>query len=100
MVFYSRKSPRIKKYDYSTYGYYFVTVCTNNKECLFGTAEKINDFGIIAQEDLYAIESHYKNIKIDKCVIMPNHIHAIIAIEDSGACNLNTVIGQDTEQDA
>lgn len=94
MDFYSRKSPRIPNYDYSLNGYYFVTICTHDKECLFGTPEKMNDFGSIAQRDLYAIESHYENVRIDKCVVMPNHIHAIIVIEGAITCDLNTIIGQ------
>ena len=94
MVFYSRKSPRIPKFDYSMSGYYFITICTKDKQCLFGEAGKPNDYGMIAQTELFDIETHYTNIMVDKCVVMPNHIHAIIVIKDSGNHHLSTVIGQ------
>ena len=94
MVFYERKSPRIPNFDYSTCGYYFITICTKDKECIFGTAEQLNDLGVIAQKELIEIEAHYDDIIIDKCVVMPNHVHAIISIQNSGNTNLNTVIGQ------
>ena len=71
-----------------------VTICTKDRKCIFGDAGRLNDFGMIAKNELSAIETHYDNIIIDKYVVMPNHIHAIIAIENSGKHSLNTVIGQ------
>ena len=94
MTFFSRKSPRIPKFDYSSSGYYFVTICTYNKNCIFGTTEKLSNFGIIARNDLYAIEKHFDYVRIDRCVIMPNHIHAIIVLEKSFISNLNLIVGQ------
>ena len=94
MVFYERRSPRIPNYDYSSCGYYFITICTKDKKCIFGEADRLNDFGMIAESELIAIEMHYDSIIIDKCVVMPNHVHAIIAIQNSGKSSLNTVIGQ------
>ena len=93
-MFYTRKSPRIPNFDYASCGYYFVTICTYEKECIFGSAENPNVLGHIAEVELYEIEKHYTNIKIDKCVVMPHHVHAIIVIEENAESNLNTVVGQ------
>ncbi len=89
-----RKRTRLKKYDYSQDGYYFITICSHNKECIFSNivgqglapAEiQLTDFGTIANEEILDLENRYKNIKIDKYVIMPNHIHAIILVENKTA---------------
>lgn len=79
-----RKPTRLKDYDYSTPGAYFVTVCTHNRKNLFGdivsgdifSAPQIilSSIGKIANDEILNIESHYKNVKIDKFVVMPNHI--------------------------
>ena len=94
MVFCARKSPRIPNYDYSNCGYYFITICTKDKKCIFGNFENMNEFGRIASRELSAIETHYDHIFIDKYVVMPNHVHAIIVIDHSGQNNLSSVIGQ------
>jgi len=88
-----RKNPRIKGYDYSTPNYYFITVCTHRKRCLFGTPEKLNSFGMMAKTGLLEIENHFSGVAVDKYVVMPNHIHAIIVLQDFET-NLSTVIGQ------
>ena len=76
----NRKKLRLEGFDYSSENYYFVTVCTYNKVKLFGEPSNLSNFGKIAKEDLLSIADHYNGIKIDKYVIMPNHIHAIIVI--------------------
>ena len=89
-----RRPTRLRNYDYSSDGYYFVTICTYKKEKLFSNivgqglapAEiQLSEFGEIANYELCDLENRYKNIKIDKYVIMPNHIHAIIKIESETA---------------
>ena len=84
-----RKPTRLKNYDYSTYGYYFVTICSANKKCIFsrivgqglGPAEnKLSEYGKIATEELTNLEKRYPALKIDKYVVIPNRIHPIIAI--------------------
>ena len=87
-----RKPTRLKDYDYSTAGYYFITICTNNRKNSFcnivgdGALDlpkiKLTDIGEFAKQELLNIERHYDNIKIDKFVIMPNHIHLIIQITE------------------
>ena len=89
-----RKPTRLKNYDYSSEGAYFITICTHNRKNLFSNivgqglapAEiQLSAFGKIANEEITDIEKRYKNIKFDKYVIMPNHIHAIIIIKNKSA---------------
>ena len=93
-----RKSPRIPDYDYSTEGYYFVTICTNEKKGVFWDGHELNRFGRIAKNDLEALAAHYSRLRVDKYVIMPNHVHAIVAIGCDGKKgalpDLNEVIAQ------
>ena len=77
-----RKPTRIPGYDYATPNYYFVTICAHEKQCLFGTVEQLNGYGQIALDLLLEIPKHYPNAIIDKYVVMPNHIHAIIILRE------------------
>ena len=89
----NRKNPRLENYDYSTPNYYFVTICTKNKSCIFGTITHPNSYGEIAEQGLREIPAHFPNVEIDKYIVMPNHIHAIIVLQE-GASSLSTVLGQ------
>ena len=95
----NRKKLRLDGFDYSSENFYFVTICTYNKAKLFGEPERLNDLGKIAENDLLDIVNHHKGVKIDKYVIMPNHIHEIIVIGCDPASgtskfsSLETVIG-------
>ena len=89
----ARKHPRISGYDYSTPNYYFVTICTNNKRCIFGTQSQSNVYADLAEAGLKKIPAHFDKVRIDKYIIMPNHIHVIVVL-DNGAKALPTVIGQ------
>ena len=91
--FHVRKNPRLKNYDYSSHNYYFVTVCTQNKHCLFGSPARLSAMGKIADHRLREIPIHFPGVLIDKWVVMPNHIHAIVVLSGN-ATNLSTVIGQ------
>ncbi len=93
MEFPIRKHPRLKNYDYATPNYYFVTICTHQKKCIFWNRDKVNRFGQIAEEKLLQIPNHYSNIAVDKYVIMPNHMHAILVLENS-TNSLPKAIGQ------
>ncbi len=97
MPYHIRKPTRISGFDYSSVNYYFVTICCHEKKCIFGSVNKLNVFGKIAKKDLQNIASHYGHIQVDSFVIMPNHVHAIISIEESekrSKVSLSTVIGQ------
>lgn len=79
-----RRSIRLRGYDYSQEGLYFVTICTQNRECLFGEilgGEMIlNECGEIAYNGWLDIPQHYQNVILHQFVIMPNHIHGILEI--------------------
>jgi putative transposase len=79
-----RRSIRLKDYDYSQNGAYFVTICTYKKQCLFddiinGKA-KLSEIGMIAEQYWKEIPVHFQNVSLDYFVIMPNHIHGVIGI--------------------
>ena len=79
-----RKSIRLKDYDYSEPGDYFVTICTQDKKCLFGKIidceMRSNDVGKMVEKVWQEIPQSYPNIEIDEFTIMPNHLHGIITI--------------------
>ena len=81
-----RRSIRLKEYDYSQEGLYFVTVCVQKHANLFGEIidEKmcLSPIGIIADVLWYEIKNHAQNIELHDFVVMPNHIHGIIEIVD------------------
>ncbi len=79
-----RRSIRLKGYDYSQAGAYFLTICAQNKKCLFGDIVdgemRLNDAGMMIQTVWYEIPAHYPGIETDEFVIMPNHVHGIAVI--------------------
>ena len=87
-----RKNPRLKNYDYSSEGVYFITICTHEKKCLFGQAEQHTLYGSYAVQGFRDLSFHYPNVVVDKFVVMPNHVHAILVIQKS-THNLARVIG-------
>jgi putative transposase len=80
----SRKSIRLDNYDYSSEGFYFITICCFEKRCLFGDILNnemvLNTFGKIAFDEWFKTESLRPNIKMHEFIVMPNHIHGIINI--------------------
>ena len=93
MDFPKRKSPRIPGYDYSSVNFYFITICTHEKKCIFGEPGQLNWLGIIAEENLKMIPLLNPAIRLDKYVVMPNHIHAIFDMRNDNQ-NLAVAIGQ------
>jgi len=87
----NRKPTRLKKYDYSQDGYYFVTVCVQDMKRVFGdiknSAMALNECGEIAKTMWLEIPQHFENIQLDKFTIMPNHIHGIIIIDNDNVGN-------------
>ena len=91
-----RKHTRMKGFDYSTSGAYFVTICTQNRQCLFSriicrdfssTEVQYTDYGKIAEEQLFLLEKRFSCLKVDRYVIMPNHIHAILILEKAAGAS-------------
>ena len=104
-----RKPNRLKNYDYSQSGIYFITICTNNRKPILSKIENNADtvgancvrpsaIGLIIEKEILIMDSVYDNVKVDNYVIMPNHIHLLIRIEDSGrtqfAPTINRIIKQ------
>ncbi len=79
-----RKLLRLQEYDYSQPGIYFVTICTEGKECLFGRVEDdkvhLNAFGEMVRKWWLEAEKKFRTIKLDGFIVMPSHIHALIQI--------------------
>ena len=89
-----RKPTRLKNYDYSQNGYYFITICTKDKRkilcdivgeglCALPTVE-LTDIGKIVNQSIEYINNEYEGILIDKYVIMPNHVHLILINQTGG----------------
>jgi len=79
-----RRSIRLKGYEYSQAGAYFVTVCTQNRECLLGEIVdgemRLNDAGRMIQRIWHEIPVHYSGVEVDAFVVMPNHIHGVVIL--------------------
>lgn len=79
-----RCSIRLKEYDYTQPGAYFVTICTKARQCLFGDVVKgemrLNHLGHIAFNYWLEIPKHFPHLELDTFVVMPNHLHGILTI--------------------
>ena len=88
----ARKPNRFFHYDYSSGGFYFITVCCDEGKHLFGeiTEEKmeLNNCGSVVEKCIAAIPEHYKNISVQKYIIMPNHMHLILSHNARAGCIL------------
>jgi hypothetical protein len=85
------RSIRLKGYDYSRAGAYFVTICAQNRECLFGEIldgeMALNDAGRMIETIWHELPEHYPGIGIDAFQVMPNHMHGIVIVRaGTGAC--------------
>lgn len=89
-----RKGTRLPAYDYSKPGAYFVTVCTHNRECLLSQitpvgeglappAVHLTEIGKIVEEEILALEVRFPAVKMNHYVIMPNHIHLLLTLQES-----------------
>jgi REP element-mobilizing transposase RayT len=93
-----RRSIRLKEYDYSQPGEYFVTICTHNHECTLGEIingeMRLNEIGKIVEEEWLRTAIIRPDIQLDLYVIMPNHIHGIIVLnEGRGTLKSNNPVG-------
>ncbi len=83
-----RRSIRLKGYDYSQAGAYFVTMVTQGRACLFGDVVNgvvvLNDLGKIVQKWWDDLPIHFPNIETGAFVVMPNHVHGVIIIVHDG----------------
>ena len=74
-----RRSIRLKEYDYSQCGAYFINICTKNRECYFETYSVLKN---IVKTEWENIPNQYPHIELDEYVIMPDHFHGILIIND------------------
>ena len=83
-----RRSIRLKGYDYAQAGLYFITICTHNRECIFGEIINgemgLNELGEIAFNEWKKTPEIRPNVELGEYVIMPNHMHGIIRLLDRG----------------
>lgn len=84
-----RRSVRLRGYDYSQAGAYFVTICTPDRDCLFGDVAdgvmRLNDAGRVVERCWHEIPIHFPHVELDEFVIMPNHVHGVIVIVGAGS---------------
>ena len=101
-----RRSARLKDYDYSQGGMYYVTLCINDKRCVFGDAKDgemiLHDEGKMIADNWKSIPERFANVEIDEYIVMPNHLHGIINVADTmdnngapikGAPTLGNIVG-------
>jgi putative transposase len=85
-----RRSIRLKGYDYSQQGAYFITICVQDKYCLFGNVLQgkmiLNDAGSMIERWYWELEQKFSAIQCGPQVVMPNHFHAIIQIVGVNLC--------------
>jgi REP element-mobilizing transposase RayT len=90
-----RRSVRLKEYDYSQEGMYFITICVQNHECLFGKITDgemiLNNIGEIVCDEWLKTAELRRNVQLHEFVVMPNHFHGILEItkhidNHGGAC--------------
>jgi len=94
-----RRSVRLPAYDYSQDGWYFITICTQDKKCLFGQFAnghiQLSEYGCIVDKCWKWLAQQYDYVRLNQYVIMPNHLHGIIIIRrgSSRTAPLMTYIG-------
>lgn len=99
----TRKQIRLKSYNYSQNGYYFITICTKDRNellCKKGPELKedntfeLSEMGTIVDNSINNIEEIYPEVKVDYYVIMPNHIHLILNIDSDANISVSKIIQQ------
>ncbi len=89
MEFPQRKPNRLKDFDYSQNGAYFITICVKDKKKLLGEIAagqdtiELSEYGLAVEQAIQGIAQHYSNAAVEKYIIMPNHIHLIIMLREA-----------------
>jgi len=93
----NRKLQRLSGYDYSQNGIYFITICSDNRKNLFGfisnaapVTNQLSSLGLIVQNAIEEIPFHHKDIQILTHVIMPNHVHLLLEIDQADTLKTST----------
>ncbi len=99
-----RQSIRLKGYEYSRPGTYFVTICARNRQCLFGNISDgqmvLNDAGRIIERVWKDLPTRFPSVELDAFGVMPNHVHGIIAIVGAGLAPPKTRVRQAASRQA
>ena len=81
------ETTRLKNWNYASDGWYFITICTKGRENIFGIIEHgimiLNQYGRIVEQCWFDLPNHYFNLILDAFVIMPNHLHGIMIIDNT-----------------
>ena len=88
-----RKRIRLEGYDYSRAGYYFVTICVEDRNEMLGTVVvgdapprvpivELTEYGVFVEAQIQKISRIYPRVLVDKYIVMPNHIHMIVIVKD------------------
>ncbi|MEM8720032.1 MAG: transposase [Cyanobacteria bacterium P01_G01_bin.39] len=89
-------SARLQSWDYGSDGMYFITICTGERRHFFGEVAQgkmvLSHIGIIADVLWYEIKNHAHNVELGEFIIMPNHVHGILILNNSG--NNNVIDGR------
>ena len=93
-----RRSIRLQHYDYSQEGYYYITICTKDREHWFGKIFnkeiKLSGVGEIVKKSWIEIPKHFDNVFLDVYVVMPEHFHGIVVIENERNAPCRGLINQ------
>ena len=90
-----RRSIRVQGHDYASPGEYFITICTYERESIFGIVQEdkmiLNEWGTIAENCWGELLKNFSHIHLGSCIVMPNHIHGIIGIDKypEGHCKVD-----------
>lgn len=84
-----RRSIRLKGYDYTASGAYFITICTHHRECLLGTVAvgemQLSQLGHVVRSHWLKLPNHHLHVELDEFIVMPNHFHGILILIDNPA---------------
>ena len=106
MQLFKRHPTRLADFDYRTAAFCFITICIQNRRCILSRivgeglappAPELTPLGKVAEEELLNLPNRFPSVSIDKYVIMPNHIHIILTLADTGerdfSPSVSSVIG-------
>ena len=82
-----RRSIRLKGFDYSSTGAYFVTICTQRYRCIFGRVVedqvRLSHLGTVVREKWLDLPAHHPGVTLDEFIVMPNHVHGILRLRNA-----------------
>jgi REP element-mobilizing transposase RayT len=91
-----RYSIRLPSYDYHQTGFYFVTICTQDRKCLLSSVIQremyLNDVGSIVQSVWSSLPGRFEHVRLDQYCVMPNHLHGIVVLEEFSSVSLGNIL--------